>query len=109
MNKAYIYGYFATQDFDYTNKDKVFHFKDGECFYIGISTNSIEERHANHLKPSKINDQTINGVLQKNGGKWQILELGEIKMLIDFSKELIHKIEMEMVNNFKPQLNTYGK
>lgn len=117
-HKAYVYGYFASTDFDYTDfNDKTnvtseFKFKDGECMYIGIATTSIEERHQNHMKPSKYDGkegQVINRVLQDNADKWERVKLGEIDMVIEFSKPLVHSLEMELVNQYQPKVNIYGR
>lgn len=93
-NKAYVYGYFEKES--------------GDCIYIGIATTPIEERHQNHLKPSKYDVQEVNKWLQDNPHSWVIMKLGEIGMAIDISKELVHKLEMELVGTFNPRLNVYG-
>lgn len=134
-NKASIYGYFALEDFEYkdfndkTNETKEFSFKEGQCFYIGIATTTVSERHTNHMKPSKYkgkDGQVINRVLQDNMDKWELVEnLGEVElrfdMIIDFNekledelkqkfeKEFVHQLEMELVKEFNPIVNIYGK
>lgn len=105
LYRAYVYGYFANKNINY-NDIKI---KENECFYIGIATNSIEERTQNHMKPSKYDVQLVNRVMQDNPDAWETVKLGEIELAIEFNKKIIHSLEIELVKEYKPKLNIYGK
>lgn len=105
-NNVYVYGYFENET--------------GKCLYIGISTNSIEERDINHRKPSKYNVQEINKYLQDNPTSWTLLKLLEVKielepiiddkdLIKDILKSTIHSIEDKMVSKYRPPYNKYLK
>lgn len=103
--KAFVYGYFDDET--------------GDCFYIGIATNSVQQRHQSHIQPSMYNDQEVNKYLQDNLDTWSLITLMEIELkqsIIDdevllkkMLKSTIHAVETDLTNEYKPRYNKYLK
>lgn len=106
MTGVIIYAYFATTDvngFTFHNKKtdqlKTWDIKKGDALYIGIDSNG--ERHDNHLKPSKKHEQAINTFIQEYDYHYE--EIGS-----SANKDLAHPMEIKLIQDFSPLLNTYG-
>lgn len=84
-----------TQNGIYGYRDK----EKNQIVYIGQS-NDIYRRHAQHMNPSKYNEQVINRILQNNEDRY---ELVVIKARSTFSKEdrdILEKHYIEFYNTF---------
>lgn len=89
------------------------YFYEGECIYIGVSKFIDDnQRHRNHLKPSKMLEQPINEFLQNNDNWiYKVLYSPEYPNLIDDSlkKTNIHHLEQGLIKRYQPKYNKYGK
>lgn len=77
------------------------------CVYVGVDTTSNQSRIADHMKPSKYEEQPINKYMQDN--KWYSVELAAVETSYAFLKEIAHILEKEFIAKLQPEFNIYGK
>lgn len=81
----------------------------GDVIYIGIDRHiDMAERHKDHIKPSKASKdkpkwQAINEYLVNHPNTWKYAVL--VPLILP-DKDLAQAIETELINKFKPILNT---
>ena len=85
-----IYGYYDTLK--------------GEISYIGKDSYiDKNQRHKDHLKPSKYNEQVFNRVLQKNPNRYKYKVIYECQNHLD-EKDL-NGLEIQYINALNPKFN----